>query len=242
MSSIHDLEADLGYTFKNVELLMQALTHSSHANERNTGIRDNEQLEFLGDAVLGFLVSDYLFRAYPNLTEGQLSRLKGFFVSAANLVKYAEKIHLGTYLQLGRGEEKTGGRTKQALLVDALEAVLGAVHLDGGMEEARCMLLRFLEPQMEDVGGSERQLRDFKTELQERLQARRIGPVEYIVASEEGPDHQKLFTVEVMIDGESAARGLGLTKKAAEQAAARYALETISASPEKPTEAITKNG
>src|SRR5919205_3421080 len=136
MGSIHDLEMELGYTFKNARLLSQALTHSSHANERSTGERDNEQLEFLGDAVLGFVVSDYLVRAHPSLTEGQLSRLKGFFVSSANLVKYAERVHLGGYLQLGKGEEKTGGRTKQALLVDALEAVLGAIYLDSDVDEA----------------------------------------------------------------------------------------------------------
>jgi len=242
MSSIHDLEVELGYTFKNVQLLTQALTHSSHANERTTGERDNEQLEFLGDSVLGFLVSDYLFRSYPNLTEGHLSRLKGFFVSSANLVKYAERIHLGSYLQLGRGEEKTGGRMKQALLVDALEAVLGAVYLDSGMDQARRLMLRFLEPQMEDVGESDRQLVDFKTELQEQLQAGHLGKVEYIVISEEGPDHQKLFTVEVMIDGEFGVRGAGLTKKAAEQSAARHALERMWASEDKPSEALTKNG
>jgi ribonuclease III len=242
MGSIHDLESDLGYTFKNSDLLRQALTHSSHANERTTGERDNEQLEFLGDSILGFLVSDYLFRTHPNLSEGQLSRLKGFFVSSANLVKYAEKIHLGSYLQLGKGEEKTGGRTKQALLVDALEAVLGAIYLDGGMDDARRVMLGFLEPQMEDVGDSDRQLTDFKTELQEQLQARHLGRADYVVASEDGPDHQKLFTVEVMIDGESIARGAGLTKKAAEQAAARYALERLWTSPEKPSEALTENG
>src|SRR5262244_3605541 len=194
MDSIRDLELELGYTFHNPELLKQAVTHSSHANEKSNGVRDNEQLEFLGDSVLGFLVSDYLFRSYPNLTEGHLSRLKGFFVSSANLVKYAERIHLGSYLQLGRGEEKTGGRMKQALLVDALEAVLGAVYLDGGIDQARGVMLRFLEPQMEDVGESERQLTDFKTELQEQLQAGHLGNAEYVVASEEGPDHQKLFT------------------------------------------------
>jgi ribonuclease III len=242
MSSIHDLEVDLGYSFKNGELLVQALTHSSHANERSRDVEDNEQLEFLGDSILGFLVSDYLFRAYPHLTEGQLSRLKGFFVSSANLVKYAEKLHLGTYLHLGKGEEKTGGRTKQALLVDALEAVLGAIYLDGGMDEARRMMLRFLEPQMEDVGESDRQLRDFKTELQEQLQARHRGRAEYTLASEEGPDHQKLFTVDVVIDGAALASGAGLTKKAAEQAAARHALEKIWASAEKPSEALTNNG
>ncbi len=227
MGPLQDLEIELGYTFKNAALLEQALTHSSHANERGTGLGDNEQLEFLGDSVLGFLVSDFLFRAHPNLTEGQLSKLKGFFVSSANLVKYAERVHLGNYLQLGRGEEKTGGRTKQALLVDGLEAVLGAIYLDSGIEEARRVMLRFFEPQIEDVEESERQLTDFKTELQEQLQSRHLGRAEYAVASEEGPDHQKLFTVEVIIDGESAARGVGLTKKAAEQAAAREALERV---------------
>jgi len=242
MNSIQDLETDLGYTFKSSNLLLQALTHSSHANEKSRGVDDNEQLEFLGDAVLGFLVSDYLFRAYPKLTEGHLSRLKGFFVSSANLVKYAERIHLGNYLRLGKGEEKTGGRSKQALLVDALEAVLGAIYLDGGMEEARRVMLAFLEPQMEDVGLYERQLRDFKTELQEQIQARQLGRAEYVLTSEEGPDHQKLFTIEVKIDGQSAARGVGLTKKAAEQAAARYALERIWAEPEKSSEALTNNG
>src|SRR5438552_18952549 len=135
MGSINDLQFELGYSFKNAELLGQALTHSSHANEKGSGPGDNEQLEFLGDAVLGFLVSDFLFRAHPRLTEGQLSKLKGFFVSSANLVKYAERINLGEYLQLGRGEEKTGGRTKQTLLVDALEAIIGAIYLDGGLEE-----------------------------------------------------------------------------------------------------------
>jgi ribonuclease-3 len=228
MGSIDDLQAALGYSFKNVQLLTQALTHSSHANEKNLGDGDNEQLEFLGDSVLGFLVSDFLFRAHPRLTEGQLSKLKGFFVSSANLVKYAERVHLGEYLQLGKGEEKTGGRTKQALLVDALEAIIGAIYLDGGIDEARRVILIFFEPQIEDVGDSERQLQDFKTALQEELQAQHRGRAEYILTSEDGPDHQKLFTVEVVIEGESVAEGLGLTKKAAEQAAARQALERVS--------------
>jgi len=227
MPSVHDLESDLGYTFRDAALLTRALTHSSHAHERSAGVGDNEQLEFLGDAVLGFLISDFLFRAHPALTEGQLSKLKGFFVSSANLVKYAERVHLGAYLQLGKGEEKTGGRSKQALLVDAFEAVLGAIYLDSGIEEVRRVMLRFFEPQIEDIGRSERQLTDFKTGLQEQLQALHLGRADYVVASEEGPDHQKLFTVEVMIDSEFVARGVGLTKKAAEQAAAREALERV---------------
>ena len=226
MSVFDNLEFELGYTFTNERLLTQALTHSSHANEKNTGEDDNEQLEFLGDSVLGFLVSDFLFRAHPTLTEGQLSKLKGFFVSSANLVKYAERLHLGTYLQLGKGEEKTGGRTKQALLVDALEAIIAAIYLDGGIDDARRIMLRFLEPQIEDVKESGRQVVDFKTALQEQLQAKQ-GRAEYVVTSETGPDHQKLFTVEVVVDGEAIAQGIGLTKKAAEQAAARQALEHV---------------
>jgi len=228
MSSVDDLQFELGYRFKDTQLFTKALTHSSHANERAASGGDNEQLEFLGDSVLGFLVSDFLFRTHPRLTEGQLSKLKGFFVSSANLVKYAERIHLGEYLQLGKGEEKTGGRTKQALLVDGLEAIIGAIYLDGGIEEARRVILNFFEPQIEDVGDSDRQLQDFKTALQEELQAQRRGHADYVVTSEEGAEHQKLFTVNVVIDGESIAQGLGLTKKAAEQAAAREALERIS--------------
>ena len=233
MDTLGDVEFALAYTFKNGDLLKRALTHSSHANEKSPGAGDNEELEFLGDAVLGFLVSDFLFRAHPGLTEGQLSKLKGFFVSSANLVKYAEQVHLGAYLHLGRGEEKTGGRTKQALLVDAFEAILGAIYLDGGIEEARRVMLRFFEPKIEDVEKSGRQLMDFKTALQEQLQARHSGRADYIVTSETGLDHQKVFTVEVVIDGEHLAFGKGLTKKAAEQAAARYALQLVWATQEK---------
>src|SRR5436190_20094146 len=160
MSSIQDLEFELGYTFKSSSLLTQALTHSSHANEKSTGEQDNEQFEFLGDAVLGFLVSDFLVRAHPSLTEGQLSKLKGFFVSAANLVKFAERLRLGEYLQLGKGEEKTGGRTKQALLVDGFEAILGAMYLDGGLEPVQRLLARFLEPQIEDIDDPSLQVSD----------------------------------------------------------------------------------
>ena len=149
-------------------------------------------------------------------------------MSSANLVKYAERVELGEYLQLGRGEEKTGGRTKQTLLVDALEAIIGAIYLDGGLEEVRRVVLNFLEPQMDDVGDSDRQLRDFKTALQEELQAQYRGRADYVLRSEEGPDHQKIFTVQVLIAGEPVAEGFGLTKKAAEQAAARQALERVS--------------
>jgi ribonuclease-3 len=224
MRTFEELQSDLTYTFRDVNLLRKALTHSSHAHERNLIEGDNEQLEFLGDSVLGFLISDFLYRAHPGLNEGQLSRLKGFFVSSANLVKYAEQIGLGDYLQLGRGEEKTGGRSKQALLVDAFEAIIGAIYLDGGIEPARRMVRQFFESQIEDVGDPTEQVGDFKTAFQEFLQSAQLGRAEYLITSESGPDHQKLFTVDVIVNGQPVAKGLGLTRKAAEQAAARQAL------------------
>ncbi|HEX5000003.1 MAG TPA: ribonuclease III [Terriglobia bacterium] len=220
------LELELGYRFSDPNLLEKALVHRSYAHERNLD-DDNEQLEFLGDAILGFLVSDLLCRTYPTLNEGQLSKLKGFFVSAANLVKYAERIHLGDFLLLGKGEEKTGGRSKPALLVNAFEAVLGALYRDGGMEPALRMVERFFEPQIREVGVGEAEILDFKTALQEALQSKGLGRARYTVAGETGPDHQKLFTVEIRIADGPPVCGVGLTKKAAEQAAAREALETL---------------
>lgn len=224
VGSFEELEAALGYHFKDPGLLRRALTHSSHAHEQRTG-QDNEQLEFLGDAVLGLVISDSLFRQYPHFTEGELSRLKGFFVSAANLVKYAERLNLGKYLHLGKGEEKTGGRTKQALLVDGFEAILGALYLDGGIHPTQRLIEKFVGPQISEIGATSGQFIDFKTALQELLQSRSLGPCHYRLASEAGPAHQKLFTVEVDVGGAIIARGVGLTKRAAEQAAAKHALE-----------------
>jgi ribonuclease-3 len=224
VGSFEALESELGYHFGDAALLQKSLTHSSHAHEARTG-EDNEQLEFLGDAVLGFVVSDFLCRSYPHFSEGQLSKLKGFFVSSANLVKYAEQLHLGRYLHLGKGEEKTGGRSKQALLVDAFEAILGAMYIDGGLDVSRQLIARFIGPQISEIGGGTEQVMDFKTALQEQLQKRRREPCRYLLAGEEGPSHQKLFTVEIELGGAIVASGIGLTKRAAEQAAAKRALE-----------------
>jgi ribonuclease III len=226
VSSFQALESELGYHFNDAALLLKSLTHSSHAHEKRTG-EDNEQLEFLGDAVLGFVVSDFLCRAYPHFSEGQLSKLKGFFVSSANLVKYSEQLNLGNYLHLGKGEEKTGGRAKQALLVDAFEAILGAMYIDGGLDAPRQLIARFIGPQISEIGGATGQVMDFKTALQELLQKRGLGPCRYVLSGEEGPSHQKLFTVDVELDGAIAASGMGLTKRAAEQAAAKQALEDL---------------
>jgi ribonuclease-3 len=224
--NLDQLELELDYRFANRALLEKALIHSSHAHERGLD-EDNEQLEFLGDAVLGFLVSDMLCREYPTLDEGQLSKLKGFFVRAANLVKYSEQIGLGRFLLLGRGEEKTGGRSKPALLVNAFEAVIGALYQDGGIEPARRMVERFLGPQAREAGSGVSEIPDFKTALQEVLQSKGLGRARYTVAGETGPDHQKLFTVEIHIADGTAFSGVGLTKKAAEQAAAKEALEIL---------------
>src|SRR5678815_4233811 len=226
IGTLHELQVVLGYHFHDTNLLQRALTHSSHAHEQRTG-EDNEQLEFLGDAVLGFVVSDSLCRQYPTFTEGELSKLKGFFVSSANLVRYAELLDLGRYLHMGKGEEKTVGRTKQTLLVDAFEAILGAMYLDSGLEAPRKLIDRFVGPQISEIGTPEGQFSDFKTALQELLQSRAMGPCLYTLVSEAGPAHQKLFTVQVDLGGDIIARGIGLTKRAAEQAAAKQAFEDL---------------
>ena len=228
MRTADELEQALGYKFNSSDLLDKAITHSSHAHEQNLGPGgDNERLEFLGDSILGFLISDFLYQARPNLNEGQLSKLKGFLVSSANLVKYAEQIQLGDYLHLGKGEEKTGGRRKQALQVDAFEAVIAAIYLDGGLEATRKVVLGFFLSQIEDVSETSERIVDFKSALQEDLHARGEGTVRYTVISETGPDHQKLFTVAVVVNGEALAQGVGLTKKAAEQAAAMETIEVL---------------
>ncbi len=228
MKNLDELEQTLGYRFARRELLEQALTHSSYAHENNLGpLDDNERLEFLGDSILGFLVSEALCGAQPNLSEGQMSKLKGFLVSSANLVQCAEQIQLGHYLRLGRGEEKTGGRRKQALLVNAFEALIAAIYLDGGLDRVREVILRFFTLQIEDVENAADQVPDFKSALQEGLQARGQKPADYKLIEAAGPDHQKLFIVEVIVGNSSLARGRGLTKKAAEQAAAMQAMEAL---------------
>jgi len=226
IGTLHELQAVLGYDFRDTSLLQRALTHSSHAHEQRTG-EDNEQLEFLGDAVLGFVVSDSLCRQYPTFTEGELSKLKGFFVSSANLVRYAEHLELGRYLHLGKGEEKTGGRKKQALLVDALEAILGAMYMDSGLDAPKNIIDRLVGPQIAEIGRPAGQFTDFKTALQEWLQSQGMGLCRYTLASEDGPDHQKLFTVQVELGDDILAQGIGLTKRAAEQAAAKQAFEDL---------------
>ena len=224
----HDLEDILGYSFNSQTLLDRALTHSSAANERSTTTReDNEQLEFLGDSIIGFFISDYLYQKFTRLSEGDLSKIRAHLVSAANLFKIASQLELGKFLHLGRGEEKSGGRKKQALLVDAFEALVAAIYLDGGLNEARQFVLNSFRKDFEALGSGSFYLKDFKSQLQERLQALRLPPAEYSIVSESGPDHRKQFFVELRISGKKLSEGQGETKKGAEQEAARLALESV---------------
>ncbi len=237
------LEHALGHTFAEPALLEQALTHSSHAREAASqeggasGRLDNEQMEFLGDAVLGFVTSQELFRKFPHFREGQLSKVRAYLVSEKHLIRPAKQLKLGTYLKLGRGEEKSGGRTKTALLVDALEAVLAALYLDAGLEKTHEFIRnKVLEPELKRLnkgGGDGLPVTDFKSALQESAHALGWLPPEYVLVKERGPEHQKIFTVEVVLrnagqdHGDYTARGEGATKKQAEQDAARKALEYL---------------
>jgi len=225
-----ELQARIDYRFKDRGLLEHALTHKSRAAEdASGGVADNESLEFLGDAVLGLVVADTLFRQYPGYNEGQKSKVKAAVVSTQSLARRAEAIQLGDHLILGRGEEKTGGRFKQALLADAYEALIAGIYLDGGLDAATTFLRRELKEAI-DAGSAQTFAPDYKSALQERVQA--IGhPVpEYRVSGSEGPDHRKTFTIEVLVNGEVLGSATGRAKKEAEQDAARQALEKLDAS------------
>jgi ribonuclease-3 len=226
--ALHELEDLLGYRFRNRSILSRALTHRSFANEKESQRpQHNESVEFLGDAVLGFLISAKIFDRFPDSNEGELSKIKAYLVSAANLVHLAEKIRLGDFLLLGRGEEKTGGRFKRAILVDAYEALLGALYMDGGVEAARNFLDRQIAPLLDSLNLHHLTYGDFKSALQEQLHnIARPEPV-YQVVDEIGPDHRKVFVVEVVVGGKVVARSSGTTKKEAQQEAARIALENL---------------
>lgn len=235
------LEKALGHRFGDRELLKRALTHRSHAHEsgmESPAAADihNEQLEFLGDAVLGFVTSETLFQEFPAYSEGQLSKLRAYLVSAQHLQAVARKLKLGDHLRLGRGEEQSGGRNKSALLVDATEAVLAALYLDGGLEAARPFIVsKILGPELKRLRAHPEDARvtDHKSTLQETLQAEGLPQPRYAIVKEHGPDHAKTFTVELRIQSGSGPGGLqvtratGASKKQAEQKAARSALEKL---------------
>jgi ribonuclease-3 len=217
------LEEKLGYTFKNKQMLADALYHSSYANEhRSLGIQSNERLEFLGDAVLGLVSADFLYREHPDLPEGDLTRIRAALVCEESLHEVAQNLELGQSLKLGRGEESGGGRTRTSILADATEAVFAAVYLDGGMEEARALIHRVLLDKEREEAVEERR-RDYKTALQELIQRRNGRELRYVLTDEMGPDHAKTFVVSVLLDGENVGEGSGRSKKEAEQSAARAA-------------------
>ena len=220
---LEECQKSIGYQFRQPELLRAALTHASGANTR---LASNERLEFLGDAVLELLTSEYLLLNYPEWTEGQLSKSRARIVNAHSLEIAARGLQLGEHLRLGRGEEKTGGRDKPALLADAFEAIVAAMYLDGGLGPARDLLRRTVFEQA--LGDGDRiSESDRKSALQEFLQAKGDQPAEYRLAGETGPDHQKRFRVEVWVKGELMSSAEGTTKKEAEQKAARSALDKL---------------
>lgn len=221
------LQHRIGYDFRNPQLLQEALTHSSYAQEAADRPRDNEQMEFLGDAVLTFVVSVLLADAFPDWEEGKLTRARAHLVAAPHLHAVAGRLGLGQHLRLGRGEEKTGGRDKPALLVNALEAVVAALYRDGGIGAAHDFIARFIVPQDLAAAANELFSVDYKSALQEYLQAQKIPSAEYRVVDESGPEHQKVFTVEAVAGDNLIARGRGGSKKAAEQNAAQVVLAKL---------------
>lgn len=238
--SIAELEEKLQYKFRRVELLQQALTHSSHAYEAGPNSKDNEKFEFLGDSVLGFITSCTLFKRFPEHSEGQLSKTRAHLVSARNLLEAARRMHLADYLILGRGEENGGGRHRAGLLGDAVEAVVAAIYLDAGLEEASRFVMRnIIDPELERIGNrpeGDPILHDFKSALQESMQASGRPQPSYVVVREKGPDHRKTFVVEVrvyspenLLHPEYVGRAEGPTKKNAEQRAAQSACEHLEA-------------
>jgi len=219
------LQRGIEYRFRDRGMLEHAMTHTSRANEDvSGGVADNESLEFLGDAVLGFVIADMLFRDFPGFNEGQKSKVKASLVSTATLARQAERLALGDHLLLGRGEEKTGGRRKQALLADGYEALIAAIYLDGGIEQARAFILREFGPLLGEVKEGGLAGQDFKSALQEHLQASERPLPEYRLTGTMGPDHRKQFQVAVFVGGDSLAEAIGPSKKEAEQEAARLAL------------------
>lgn len=212
----------VGYSFKNERLLMTALTHSSYANEQNLTY-NNERLEFLGDSVLGFITADYLYQNFGKEREGDLTKLRAFLVCESSLFEFAKQFSLGDFIILGKGEEQTGGRERPSVVSDAFEAVIAAIYLDGGIESARKFVLRFIIPAIDKSVI----LDDYKTVLQEKTQKVKGNLIRYEMIGESGPDHEKVFTASVILNGKVVGVGSGKSKKDAEQQAAKAALETI---------------
>ncbi|MFO7819703.1 MAG: ribonuclease III [Halanaerobacter sp.] len=222
-----ELQEKIEIEFDDLELLTRALTHKSYANERREqSLKDNERLEFLGDAVLDLIVNQYLFVQYPNYPEGELAQIRSVVVSALTLAEKSREIDLGKYLLLGKGEEATGGRGRNSILADAFEALIGSIYLDQGLKVAESFVLDLLIPNINMVEQGNH-IQDYKTLLQELLQKNSDHRPQYEVVKEEGPDHNKLFTVQVKFKGEVLGVGTGSSKKRAQQSSAKEAIEKL---------------
>ena len=222
---IKDLEKAIGYQFRNISLLQNALTHSSYANERwHNSLLSNERLEFLGDSVLGMLVADYLYRTFPDRPEGELTRMRADMVCEHTLATAANRIGLGAHLQLGHGEEQGGVRTRESILADAMESVIAASFLDGGLEAALKIVRQFI---LVEVPVKKLHNADYKTALQELVQQKKNQVLSYAMVGQSGPDHDKKFDVEVSLNGRVVGKGSGSSKKRAEQMAAKAAIENL---------------
>lgn len=222
---IKDLEKAIGYQFRNITLLQNALAHSSYANERwHDSLMSNERLEFLGDSILGMVVAEHLYRNFPDRPEGELTRMRADMVCEQSLADVANQLGLGTHLLLGHGEEQGGGRTRPSILADAVESVIAAAFLDGGMDAAAGIIRRFI---LTNVPVTKLHNKDYKTGLQELVQQKKNQVLNYALVGESGPDHDKSFLVEVSLNGKVVGRGSGSSKKRAEQDAARCAMEIL---------------
>ena len=222
---IKDLEIAIGYQFKNITLLQNALSHSSYANERwHDSLKSNERLEFLGDSILGMVTAEYLYRNFPQRPEGELTRMRADMVCERALASVAERIELGKHLLLGHGEEAGGGRNRDSILADAVESVIAACFLDGGMEAARNFINTFV---LTEVPVQKLRNADYKTALQELVQQKKNQALSYVLVGESGPDHDKQFQVEVKLNGRVVGTGVGKSKKRAEQMAAQAAIEAL---------------
>lgn len=219
------LEQGLGYTFRNKALLENALTHSSYANEnRERHLPDNERLEFLGDSILGFVVAEYLYRNFPDKPEGELTRIRADLVCERNLAEAASTVELGSYLLLGHGEEQGGGRKRDSIVSDAMESVIAASFMDGGFAAAKEIIDRLI---LSNIPKGRPRNFDYKTAFQELVQRKKDQQIHYELTGESGPDHDKHFEVEVLLNGKAVGHGVGSSKKRAEQAAAEAAIEAL---------------
>ena len=221
-----DLQKRIGYFFKDIKLLQTALTHSSFSNEVKNNVKNNERLEFLGDSVISLIIADHLFKTFPEEAEGELTKVRAFFVCDNSLSGFAEKIDLGRYMKIGKGEEQAGGRKRPSILEDAFEALVGALYLDCGFDIAQKFVLKFL-PKEIDIKKIE-SLTDYKTKLQETIQKiNRTFKIEYKLAKETGPDHDKSFEINLIVNKKPIGYGIGKSKKRAEQNAAKNAIENL---------------